>query len=190
MIGVGAHKEHVGFATALVCVWTVILYKRDHVLGCPKAPSILYHRSTHLISLILYCVAQGVTLFEVQKIDLPTEFALSKFGRVLLALRRLRTLIVVRALIVTLWLLIVFYENAEETIVPVMLLSVHLVISVLSGLSVKRAVDFDNSRQSKEEQLLFTQGFKVAVAVDISVSFLWLLFNVSDFLLCHQFYSV
>ena len=165
------------------------MYSKDHVLGCPQAPDILYHRSLHLCTLAIYMLAHAVMLVQVQRIDQPTEFALSKMGNVLLVLRRLNFFLLFRAFIISLWLFMVFYENAEETYVPVGVLGIHLALSILLVLNITYAVHADNRTLDERDRLSLGRWFYLAAFVEIVVSVAWFMFNVIDVVKCHNYYG-
>ena len=133
--------------------------------------------------------AHATMLNRVQHINQPTEFAISKMGSVLLSLRRMKFFLAARVVIVTLWLVLVFYENAEETYVPVGILSVHFMLVVATSAHIVGSVKHDNSRLPERERMVLCRIFFTAMTVEFIVSSLWLAFNVVDVMQCHEYYS-
>ena len=183
-----SYQQYICWCVLLV-LWGAIVYSKDHVLGCPQAFDILYNRSLHLWTLAIYMIAHMILLVQVQRMNQPTEFALSKMGRVLLVMRRLNCFLLFRAFIISLWLFLVFYENAEETYVPVGVLGVHLTLSILLIMNITYAVCADNRTLDERDHLSLGRSFYAAAFVEITISIAWFMFNVVDVVKCHSYYG-
>ena len=81
------------------------------------------------------------------------------------------------------------YENAEETYVPVGILSVHFLLVVATSAHIVGSVKHDNSRLPERERMVLGRIFFTAMTVEFIVSSLWLAFNVADAMQCHTYYS-
>lgn len=180
---------HFALGMGTFFLWSYVVASRDHVLGCSEAPSFIYNKTLHLTTLALYMAAHATMLHRVQQINQPTEFALSKMGNVLLSLRRMKLFLTVRATIVTLWLVLVFYENAEETYLPVIVLAIHLVLVLATAFHIVTSVSRDNANLSAHERMLLGNTFYASLAIEITVCALWLTFNIVDVLQCHNYYG-
>lgn len=180
---------HFAVAFILFIIWALIVIKKDHVLGCPGAPAILYHKSLHLFMLAGYMAAHTAMLGAVQQMDQPTEFAYSKMGKILLVLRRMHLFLVFRACVISLWLILVFYENAEETYLPVAVLGVHLVLSVTTILHIISAVKADNDTLDERDRMYLDREFYGAAFIEVVIAITWFMFNVADVAYCHKYYG-
>ena len=121
-------RKHYGFAFVVFLVWSYLIFQNDHILGCPASHGVMYHSGLHLSTLLIYMVSHALVLHQVERINKPYEFAISKMGNVLVMLRQLKFYLMVRIFIICIWLFMVFHQNAEETYIPVLLLVVHLVL--------------------------------------------------------------
>ena len=173
----------------VLAAWTVVVVTRDHVLGCPGAPLFIYDRGLHLATLLVYVATHGILLNQVRTINQPTEFSYSKMGNVLLLLRRMRSFLLFRTFIVSLWLFMVFFENAEETYVPVGVLGIHSVLVCVTILYIVWAVREDNQNLDERDRLYLGRIFYFAAMAESVVSILWFLFNVVDVTQCHNYYD-
>jgi len=125
----------------------------------------------------------------MERINKPYEFAVSKMGTVLLTLRRLKFFLHARVGIICLWLFFVFYQNAEETYIPVGFLFAHLLLVVITIKTIIGAVNQDNSKLNDRDALKLGRVFYVAVFVEVLCSILWLMFNIADVHYCHDWYE-
>lgn len=183
-------RRHYAFAVVVFIMWSYLLLRNDHVLGCPASHGVMYHTGLHLVTLLVYMASHAVVLHQVERINRPFEFAISKMGNVLVMLRQLKFYLIVRVLIICIWLHIVFYRNAEETYIPVLLLIAHLVLVLATIHRITSAVATDNSRLPiQRERLVLSRSFYLASVIEILCSIMWLCFNIGDVHLCHAWYE-
>lgn len=189
MLSIRIAQQQVWIGLAIMMLWLFIICSRDHELGCEEAPSFMYHKSLHLLSLFFYGGAYFIMLNEVKFIDQQTLLVMSNMGNVMLAQRRMVTLHIIRCCIITVWLFIVFFENAEETFIPVILLGIHLMTVSAVILIIIYAVRQDNRTLRDYEQMQLRSSFYFAAFTEIFISCVWLIFNIVDVTQCHQYYK-
>ena len=183
-------KKHYAFAFIVFLCWSYLILRNDHLLGCPAAHGVLYHTWLHIATLLVYMTSHAVVIHQVERINKPYEFAISKMGNVLIMLRQLKFYLMVRILIICLWLYIVFHENAEETYIPVGFLFGHLCLVIATFHRITSAVKIDNSRlPASRERLVLSRAFYIASTVEVIFSTVWFLFNIADVHLCHEWYE-
>ena len=181
--------KHYTFAVSVGLIWSILILRNDHEFGCPLSHGIIYDTRLHVITLIWYMCSHAVVIHQVERINKPYEFAISKMGNVLVVLRKLKFYLIIRVMLICLWLFLVFYVNAEETYIPVFVLVLHfgLVLSTIVGII--SAVYVDNSRlPSNRDRLTLSRSFYTASCSELFCSLLWLLFNIVDVRLCHDWY--
>jgi len=182
--------KHYGFAVIVGIIWSILILTNDHQLGCPNSHGILYNTILHLSTLVLYMGSHAVVIHQVERINKPYEFAISKMGTILIVLRKLKFYLIIRIILICLWLFVVFYVNAEETFIPIIILVLHLGIVLTTIFGIVSAVRTDNSRlPAHREKLELSRRFYVAASVETLCSVLWLGFNISDVYFCHEWYS-
>ena len=100
----------------------------------------------------------------------------------------IRFFLLFRACIISLWLIMVFYENAEETYVPVVVLGIHMLLSFATILHIIFAVKADNQTLDQLDRMYLGKEFYIAAVTEIVIVVVWFLFNVADVLYCHTYY--
>ena len=181
--------KHYTFAVFVFVLWSYLVLRRDHILGCPYSHGIMYHTGLHLITLNAYMLSHAIVIHQVERINKPYEFAVSKMGNILLTLRRLKFFLTARIVIICVWLLMVFYLNAEETYIPVLLLIVHLLLVIFTIKTIINAVEKDSSKLNAKDKMKLRKPFYIASTVEVFCSILWLMFNIADVHYCHDWYK-
>lgn len=182
--------KHYAFAFFVFVIWSILILVEDHNLGCPASHGVMYHTSLHLFTLALYMASHAVVIHQVERINKPYEFAISKMGTVLVVLRKLKFYLMVRIILICTWLFMVFYINAEETYVPVIILLAHLLLVITTITGIVSAVKTDNSKlPTHRDKLELSKAFYVASVIEILCSIVWLMFNIADVHLCHEWYE-
>lgn len=182
-------RKHYSFAVVVGIIWSYLVLRRDYVLGCPYSHGIMYNTYLHLLMLLFYMCSHAVVIHQMERINKPYEFAVSKMGTVLLTLRRLKFYMIIRIMLICLWLFLVFYVNAEETYIPVIILVLHLGLVLSTILGIISAVNQDNFKLNNRDVLELGRIFYVAVFVEVLCSILWLIFNIADVHYCHAWYE-
>jgi len=183
-------KKHYTFAAFVWVIWSILILTKDHNLGCPMSHGILYHTNLHLLTLALYMGSHAMVVHQVERIEKPYEFAVSKMGNVMIVLRQLKFYLIVRVIIICTWLFMVFYLNAEETYIPVIFLFAHLILVVSTIYSIISSVNTDNSKlPGHRDKFELSKKFYIAAGVEIFCSTVWLMFNMADVHLCHEWYE-
>jgi len=182
-------RQHYTFAVAVFLLWSYLILRNDHILGCPLSHGWIYNTHLHLLTLLFYMCSHAIVIRQVAKINKPYEFAVSKMGSVLLTLRRLKFFLLARVSILCTWLYVVFYQNAEETYIPVILLFTHLILVIATIYTIFNAVQKDNAKLNERDKLKLGTPFFVAGVVEVVCSILWLMFNVADVHYCHLWYE-
>ena len=181
--------KHYAFAVVVGIIWSILILRNNHELGCPLSHGIIYNTRLHVVTLIWYMCSHGVVIHQVERINKPYEFAISKMGNVLIVLRKLKFYLIIRIMLICLWLFLVFYVNAEETYIPVIILVVHLGLVLSTIIGIISAVNVDNSLlPSNRDRLKLSRVFYTASFSEVFCSILWLLFNIADVRLCHDWY--
>jgi len=181
--------RHYAFAFFVFCIWSFLLFKEDHKLGCPASHGIMYNVYLHWMTLILYMVSHAKIIHTLERINKPTLFSLSKMGNVNVTLRKLKFFLVFRVFIIGIWLTIVFLENAEENYIPVIFLIIHFCIVLGTILLILWSVRTDNSKLHNNDRMVLGNTFYISAFVELSVSILWVIFNVMDVYYCHEWYG-
>jgi len=183
-------SKHYGFAFVVFLIWSFLIFTKDHILGCPQSHGFMYNHYLHVFMLFVYFVSHVVVIHKTERIDRPTEFAISKMGNVLIVIRQMKFFLVTRFCLISVWLYIVFYLNAEETYIPAIILFIHLCLVLYFNYSVRMAVKNDNSYlPSHREKLMLCKSFYTASFLELFCSILWLLFNIVDIHHCHSWYE-
>jgi len=182
--------HHFLIALGVFLLWSYVIVSKDHVLGCTAAPKIVYDTTLHLFTLFIYMASHALMLQRVQWMNQPTEFTRSKMGNVLISLRRMKLFLIIRAVVISLWLVLVFFENAEETVVPVVVMGIHTVVVLVTAAHIIWSVDRDNVHLVEREKLVLGWLFYFALCIELVVSALWLCFNIVDVVQCHDYYNI
>lgn len=185
------NKKVIGVSACVVSLWSYFIFGHNHdFLGCRQAPKILYDSFLHISFLILYVVSHLSVIWTVQLLNQPNLYASSKMGSVQLTLRRIKFFVWFRLILITVWLFLVFYTNAEETVIPVYFTAFHLMIVLFTFLSIMYAVKEDNACLKSNERMRLGCDFYLFSFLEISTSSVFLAFNISDVHLCHDSYNV
>ena len=182
-------KYHYGTAAFIFVVWAYILLKNDHMLGCPSSHGLLYNKTIHFLTLVLYMGSHALVIYCLEKMNKPMNITIIKMGNVTLILRKLKFFLFFRFLLISAWLLLVFFENAEEGYYPVGILVVHLLFVLFTIFRIDHAVRIDNYNLDLCDRMVFSTVFKVSASSEIWCSAVWLVFNVFDVYYCHEWYS-
>jgi len=186
---IGLTEKHYGFAFIVFLLWSYLIYRMDHVLGCPASQGFMYNTHLHIVMLCLYMASHSIVIHQVERINKPTIFSISKMGTVLILLRRLKFFLIIRIGIISCWLYIVFYLNAEETYIPVLVLTAHLFLVIYFIRSIKIAISIDNERLfDNKEKIKLSPLFHIATCIEIIISIIWFIFNIVDVQQCHEWY--
>lgn len=182
--------KHYAFAFYVFLTWSYLVYSKDHILGCPESHGFMYNTHLHLFTLTVYMISHAVVIHQVERINKPTEFAISKMGTVLILLRQIKFFLLIRVGLICAWLYMVFYLNAEETYIPVICLICHLALVIYFIYYIKQAVKTDNDRlPSHRDKFTLSRAFHVVAFFEITCAIMWLMFNIADVHYCHYWYE-
>ena len=183
-------RRHFVFAAFVWLLWSLLILTKDHSLGCPASHGIFYNTFLHLLTLSFYMFSHAMVLHQIERLNRPFEFAISKMGRILVILRQIKFYLIIRVFIISFWLFLVFYVNAEETSLPVFVLLIHLLLVVFTINKIVSAVTIDNSKLiNQKEKMKLNRLFKIACFVEVFCSVIWLIFNMIDVHFCHSHYA-
>ena len=171
-----------GFAS----FWLLLIWNRySSIIGCSQAPDWIYDDIFHSIAIVLYISAHVSLVWYLSLLDQPRLNSQPKHGRVELILRKIKLFIVFRFTIVTVWLLLFFFTNAESTDVPISIISIHFVLQILFAIMTFAAIKTDNETLAREEQMKLNKMYYFFLFLELIVGSFWLTVNVIDVHKCH-----
>ena len=168
-----------------VCL-TLIFGRDSGVIGCSEAPPIIYDEITHALLVLLYVVAHTYVGWELALADRPFDESQSVRGNVSLLVSRFKIGFFVRAFLLTLWLVLFFYTNAENGDFPAVIMGLHFTVVFVEFLQTILSVKRDNLTLGPLEQIKFDWWFFYAYSCELICSLIWFTINVFDLHVCHS----
>lgn len=172
------------FCFLAVCLG-LIFGRQSGVIGCNDAPDILYDEILHALLVLLYVIAHCYVGWQLALIDRPFQESQSVRGNVSLLISRFKIGFMLRALLLTLWLILFFYTNAEDGDFPAVLMAIHFAVVLIELIQTVLSVQRDNATLGPMEQIEFDWMFYWAYACEFACALAWLSINVADLHICH-----